>query len=88
MVNNEKSASKAEKQEARMKRQAARAEKTAGRPARLCSLSTVEVRKDENGFQIFINGSDGRRHFSLTPQEVGPVLRDLETAIHVIRGQQ
>jgi hypothetical protein len=88
MVNSEKSGSKAEKQEARLKRQAARAEKTAGRPTRLCSLSTVEVRKDDAGFHVFINGAEGRRHFTLTSQEVGPVLRDLETAIQVIRGQQ
>jgi hypothetical protein len=86
----EKSAGKAEKRDARQKRQAERAEKQAGRPARLCTLSTVEVKKDDEGYQITIHGhsSEGRRrHFVLTPQEVGPVLRDLETAIQVIRGQ-
>jgi hypothetical protein len=78
---------KAEKEEARLRRQAARAEKTAGRPAKLCTLSTVEVRKDDKGFQVYINVTEGRRHFSVAPQEAGPVLRDLETAIQVIRGQ-
>lgn len=83
----EKSASKAERQEAREKRQAARTEKTGNRPTRLCALSTVEVKRSEQGFQIVINGSERRRHFTLSPDEVGPVLRDLETAIQVIRGQ-
>ena len=84
----EASASKAERQEARQKRQAARSEKGGGRPLRLCALATVEVKKNEQGFQIIINGAERRRHFTLTPEEVGPVLRDLETAIQVIRGQQ
>lgn len=84
----DKSASKAERHEARLKRQAARSEKPGGRPARLCVLSTVEVKKSEQGFQIVINGSERRRHFTLTPDETGPVLRDLEIAIQVIRAQQ
>ena len=77
----------------RKNRQAERAEKrgekaTSGRPAKLCSLSTVEVRKDEEGFQIYVNQTEGRRHFVVTPDQVGPVLRDLETAIQVIRNLQ
>jgi len=87
----EKSAQKAKKQEARTKRQAERAEKrqekSSGRAMRLCALSTVEVKKDEEGFEVFVNGSHGRHRFVVAADEVGPVLRDLETAIQVIRGQ-
>jgi hypothetical protein len=89
----DKSASKAERKDARAKRQAERAEKrgekaASGRPTKLCSLSTVEVRKDEEGFQIFVNQTEGRRSFVVTSDQVGPVLRDLETAIQVIRNLQ
>jgi hypothetical protein len=89
----EKSVSKAERKDARAKRQAERAEKrgekaTAGRPTKLCALSTVEVRKDEEGFQVIVNQSEGRGKFVVTPDQVGPVLRDLETAIQVIRNFQ
>jgi hypothetical protein len=86
---NDKSASKAERHEARLKRQAARAEKSGGdRPVRLCTLGTVEVKKEADGYHVAISSSGGRRAFRITPDEVGPLLKDLETAIHVIRGQQ
>jgi hypothetical protein len=86
-----------EKQAAREQRQAARSEKKSQklaesgrgpRPEKLCSLSTVEVKKDEGGYQISISCSERRFKVTIPQQEVGPVLRDLETAFHVIRGQQ
>jgi hypothetical protein len=80
---------RAERQEARLQKQAARAEKVAstGRPAHLVSLKTVEVKEGDGGFQIFVSGSEGRRSFAIKRNEVGQVLRDLETAIQVIRAQ-
>jgi hypothetical protein len=90
--NGEKDASKAERHEARLKRQAARAAKSGGgdgeRPARICTLSTVEVKKDHEGYHVAVSSGGGRRAFVIAPQEIGPVLKDLETAIQVIRGQQ
>lgn len=83
-----KSASRAERQETRMQRLGARSERSGGRPSLLCSLSTVEVKRGEQGFQIIITGSEQNRKFTIGPDDVGPVLRDLETAIQVIRGQQ
>jgi hypothetical protein len=87
-----KSAARAQKQEARAQRQAARSQKAAeggrtGRPEKLCSFSTVEVRKGEEGYQVIINSAERRYKFTIAPDEVGPILKDLETAIHVIRGQ-
>ena len=85
----ERAATKAERQESRLKRQAARNEKaaTSDRPARLCSLATVEVRKGADGYQVFVSSSDGRRHFTIAPGEVGTVLKDLETAIDDAKGR-
>jgi hypothetical protein len=81
------------RQEAREQRQAARSQKLAesGRPQRpdkLCSLSTVEVRKGEEGYQISISCSERQYKVTIPQKEVGPVLRDLEIAFHVIRGQE
>ena len=86
----ERAAQRAKMVETRAKREEARKEKAAasGRPARLCSLATVEVRKGNDGFVVTVNGSAGRKSFTITPNEASQVLRDLETAIHVVRGQQ
>jgi hypothetical protein len=86
-------ATEAEKLDRKQQRKAARAEKgtargEAGRPIHLCTLNTIEVSKTEEGFRVFVKVSDGRRSFTIAPGDVGQVLKDLETAIHVIRGQQ
>ena len=73
---------KAEKQ---AKREAAHQE--TGRPTRLCSLSTVEVRKGNEGFVVAVKGPQGNRTFQIAPDQTSQILRDLETAIVVIRGQ-
>lgn len=75
---------------ARAKRQAARSARASGseRPLVLCTLRTLEVKKGEDGIQLILHISDGRRVVRFTAAEVAGVLRDLETAIHVIRGQQ
>jgi hypothetical protein len=86
----EKSGNVTAKREARLKRQAARAEKAAksDRPLHLCSLAAVDVRKSAEGYQLGINCSGVRRTFTLAPGEVAQVLKDLETAILVIRSQE
>jgi len=89
-----KPADKSERREARHQRRVAKAEKKAekaaksDRPQHLCSLTAVDVRKSSEGYQLGIASSGVRRTFSLAPNEVGQVLKDLETAIHVIRSQQ
>ena len=85
----ERAGTRAERHEARMQKRAAKAEKLAskGRPAHLCSLSTVEVKKGPKGYQVIVSGTDGRRSFTIGQEEVAPTLRDLEAAIHVIRCQ-
>jgi hypothetical protein len=104
MASNDKAASKKERTAKREERAAARAQKKEGRagsraarksksgesarPERLCSLATVEVRKSSDGFQVAVSGSGGRKVFTIAPNEASPVLRDLETAIQVMRGQQ
>jgi hypothetical protein len=74
----------------RTERLAARREKAAAgeRAVRLCSLETVEVKKGREDLQIVVDNSDGRWFVFVTTRDAGPVLRDLETAIKVIRGQQ
>jgi hypothetical protein len=57
------------------------------RPLLLCSLQTVEVKKSREDFEIVVNNSDGRWLLIVAAREAGPVLRDLETAIKVIRSQ-
>ena len=87
----EKAAARAQKREGRVQRGAARKQKAAekGRPTRLCSLATVEVKKGKDGFHVAVGGSGaGRKSFTIAPNDVSQVLRDLETAIEVIRGQQ
>jgi hypothetical protein len=91
----DKSAGKTERREARLQRQAEKAEKRADkvaaksdRPLHICSLSTVDVRKSSEGYQVAITSSGVRRTISLAPHDVGQVLKDLETAILVIRSQQ
>ena len=70
------------------KREAARQQKMgSGKPARLCSLATVEVRKGDDGFHVSVSGSQGSKTFTIAPDQTNQVLRDLETAIVVIRGQ-
>jgi hypothetical protein len=84
------SEARAQRREARAQRQAARPQKAGepGRAHKLCSFSTVEVKKSEEGYQVFVTTAGRRSKFTISPGEVGPVLKDLETAIHVIRGQQ
>ena len=86
----DRSAGKAERQEAQRKRLVERAKRTGGgeRPVRLCSLGTVEVKKHTDGYHVAVTSAEGRRSFFIAPHEVEPILRDLETAIQVIRGQQ
>ena len=87
---NEGTTDKSERLEARRKRIAERAEKMSAsdRPTKLCTLSTVEVRQDHEGYQIIISGTGGRRSVIIAANDVLQVLKDLEIAIHVIRGQQ
>jgi len=87
-----KTAVKADKQEVRAQRKEARAQKAAeaGRPdrgSRLCMFSHVDVKKSEAGYQFSLKGGERRFKFTLAPQEVVPVLKDLESAIQVVRGQ-
>ena len=87
----EKAAVRAQKREGRAQRGAARKQKAAekGRPTRLCSLATVEVKKSKDGFHVAVSGSRaGSKSFTIAPNDVSQVLWDLETAIQVIRGQQ
>ena len=70
------------------KRQAAQKEKAeSGKRIRLCSLPTVEVKKGNDGFHVSVSGPQGIVTFTLAPDQTTQVLRDLETAILVIRGQ-
>ena len=80
-------AARSKRLEAKSQREAARKQKAAesGRPSRLCSLATVEVKRSNNGFQITIQGG---KSFTVPASEANPILRDLETAIQVIRGVQ
>lgn len=87
-----KGAAKAQRHELRAQKKQARDQKNAesGRPeraTRICTFSTVEVRKSEAGYEVRVTGAERRYKLKLTPQEIGPVLKDLESAIHVIRGQ-
>jgi len=84
-----KAAARAQKKESRAQRKSARKNKSAesARPTRLCSLATVEVRKGSDGFHVAVNGSGGRKSFTIAPNDASKVLRDLETAIQVMRGQ-
>jgi hypothetical protein len=85
----ERAAARAQKREGRAERKAARKGKRAesGKATRLCSLATVEVKKDTDGFHVSVNGSAGRKAFAIAPSDASQVLRDLETAIQVMRGQ-
>jgi hypothetical protein len=70
------------------KREAAQKEKAeSGKPIHLCSLATVEVRKGNDGFHVSVSGSQGSRRFTIAPDQTTQILRDLETAILVIRSQ-
>ena len=87
-----KSTVKAQRLEAREQKKEARAQKSAesGRPERgdrLCTFSTVDVRKSEGGFQIFVTSGERRHKLILARQDIGQILKDLESAMHVIRGQ-
>lgn len=74
--------------ERQAKRGAAQKEKAgSGRPARLCSLATVEVKKGNDGFHVSVSGSEVSKTFVIAPDRTNQVLRDLETAIVVMRGQ-
>ena len=85
----ERAAARAQKREGRAERKAARKGKAGegGKATRLCSLATVAVKKASDGFHVSVNGSAGRKGFTIAPNEASQVLRDLETAIQVMRGQ-
>jgi len=86
----QKTVGKAERREARLKRHAAKAEKAVknDRPLHLCSLATVDVKKSAEGYQLGLTSAGLRRTVNVAPSDVGQVLRDLETAIQVIRSQE
>ena len=86
----ERVAARAQKRQDRESRQAARKSQPGDKvkPERLCTLETVEVRKSSEGFQVGINGAGGRKTITIAPNEASQVLRDLETAIQVIRSRQ
>lgn len=77
------------KAEREAKRAAVRQEKAeSGKASPLCSLATVNVKKGNDGFHVSVTGSEGSKTFIIAPDQTTQVLRDLETAINVIRGQQ
>jgi hypothetical protein len=87
-----KDAAKAKRHEVRAQKREARDQKNAesGKPergTRVCVFSTVEVRKNDAGFEVRIKGAERRHKILLSPDEVSPILKDLESAIQVIRGQ-
>jgi len=84
-----RAAGKEKRRERKAQKQAKRdaSQKESGKPSRLCSLSTVEVRRGSEGFVVAIWGPSGSRTFTIAPDQTNQVLRDLETAIVVIRGQ-
>ena len=59
-----------------------------GKALQLCSLATVEVKKGNEGFRLSVNGSQGTKTFTIAHDETTQVLRDLETAILVMRNEQ
>ena len=80
-----RAAGREKRRERQAEKRAKRAsQKENGRPARLCSLATVEVRSGNDGFHVSVGGTKG---FVIAPDKTNQVLRDLETAILVIRGQ-
>jgi hypothetical protein len=85
----ERAVQRAQKREDRAKRKAAHKEKAAesGKGTRICSLTTVGVKKDNDGFHVVVNGSGGRKAFTIARSDASMILRDLETAIKVMRGQ-
>jgi hypothetical protein len=82
----EKAAARAQK---RKSATTTRREKAAegGKGVLLCWLATVAVKKGNEGFHVSVSGSHGLESFTITPDEASQVLRDLETAIQVIRSQ-
>jgi hypothetical protein len=77
------------KAEREAKREAARKKWVdGGRALPLCSLATVEVKKGNDGFRVSVSGSQGGKTFVIAPEQATQVLRDLETAIVVMRNQQ
>ena len=89
----EKAATKAERQQARLERQAKRADKQTktttntgpDKHMRLCFLETIEVKKTPEGFQVYLSSSEGRRSFTIPRTDAAAMLRDLEAAIPVMR---
>ena|ERR1700731_463300 len=86
----QRAAKRQKRNEGRAQRQAVRQQKgrESGRPSRLCSLATVEVKRSNDGFHVTIQAQAGRKSFTVAESEATRILRDLETAIHVIRGEQ
>jgi hypothetical protein len=62
--------------------------KAACRPARPYQLDAVQVRRHKDDFQIVIKSPNTRKSMAVSAQDMGRVLRDLETAIKVIRAWQ
>ena len=76
------------KAEREAKRAAVRQEKIdSGKASTLCSLAMVNVKKSNDGLHVSVSGPQGSKTFTIAPDQTTAVLRDLETAIHVIRGQ-
>lgn len=87
-----KSAARAQRLEIQAQKKDARAQKAkeSDRPEKaglLCMFPRVDVRKSDEGYQFFVRGEERLWKFALTPQEVGPILKDLESAILVVRSQ-
>ena len=77
------------KHEREARREAARKEWVdSGKALHICSFATVEVKKRNDGFHVSVSGSQGGKTFAITPEQATQVLRDLETAIAVMRNQQ
>jgi hypothetical protein len=68
------------------KRETARKEWVdSGKALQVCSLATVEVKRGNDGFRVSVKGS---KTFAIAPDQATQILRDLETAIAVMRNQQ
>jgi hypothetical protein len=77
------------------KRNMRAAEKNAGEKSRsgdgavwLCRLNKVAVRKGKDSLELLVDGGDGPKLIGLPIQDLEQVLRDLQTAIRIIRTHQ
>jgi helix-turn-helix protein len=83
-----RAAQRAVRRDARIKKKGPRTKEDGSeRPTRLCSLGTIEVRKDSQGYQIIVRGGENRRSINVAASEVSAMMKDLEAAIYVIRAE-